>query len=1020
MASEVCATGRLAGVVDCWAAEAPDSTDLDTGGYALFLGALQLGHALGPRTTVRPLPIVLAARGTDRLLPDDVVDPARCVQRRSGPGHPAGAPRLPPHPRRRRRPSRRFRISCSPSSPRPRPNPTSRFGTANGSSAPIDRRRLPTPTTSHWLPEQPVVMVTGGLGYMGITLGESLFASADARLVLVGRSSFPDPEQWLERSEDPSFDEHEREILRRLAAMRSVRDDVLVLTADLRDEAQVRAAVDAACERFGAIDVVIHGAANVSPAAFGPVADTGRSVIANQISPKLHGLELLIEAHARARAGSLGAALVDLVGARRARSLRVHGRERGPRQHRDREAALPGSASAGTHGTTPPRPRWPGCPPRSGRRRARRRSSERSARPSDLASSSRSVTSTLVSNPGCAGPRSPSRPRADTVIPDRTSRRRSSNRHRRPRARLAEIWASQLGLDKVGVHDRFFDLGGHSLLAVQVASEIRDRFQIEMPVLQLFKAPTIRELAELIEQAELTGGVVDAADTRSGGGVTAESVAVDTGPIATGPTAGPGDLAKASYREFYDDVSRRLAATGMGEASFFLNYGYVSQGNGDEARFEVPEEVPNRNSIRLALELVGDTELEGKVALDVGCGRGGTASLLAEQFGAEAAGVDLSPEAIAFCRNAHRAPALRFEVGDAENLPFDDDSFDVVTNLESSHTYPDMRAFLGEVTRVLRPGGWFLHTDLLAGQRWMEVQAILAALGFTTVDNREITANVLASCDEVAENRTEAFGARDATIDNFLAIPGSPVYEQMASGAWEYRILRSRLRVMTAMTATRIDAWLLPVVRGAADAPEFVAVVGPDDTEKISRLGLPRDRDRAVSARVAARTEIGRRLGIPAADVPLVGDDRRWIADSDVTVSWSHSGDWIALAIAHDLPVGIDIEQVPDQPRPRRPRRDRRRVVGGVRRPRSGEQGDQLRLRPGVATPHHRPPPRRAAAIRRRGRGARRRVERRSAHAFTPRGMERLVRKPLSGQSPSVTVRVTPSPRPKAPCHVRN
>ncbi len=65
--------------------------------------------------------------------------------------------------------------------------------------------------------------------------------------------------------------------------------------------------------------------------------------------------------------------------------------------------------------------------------------------------------------------------------------------------------------------------------------------------------------------------------------------------------------------------------------------------------------------------------------------------------------------------------------------------------------------------------------------------------GLTVVDNREITANVLASCDEVANNRTKAFGEQSAVIDNFLAIPGSPVYEQMASGAWEYRILRSRL-----------------------------------------------------------------------------------------------------------------------------------------------------------------------------------------------------------------------------------
>jgi phosphopantetheinyl transferase len=115
------------------------------------------------------------------------------------------------------------------------------------------------------------------------------------------------------------------------------------------------------------------------------------------------------------------------------------------------------------------------------------------------------------------------------------------------------------------------------------------------------------------------------------------------------------------------------------------------------------------------------------------------------------------------------------------------------------------------------------------------------------------------------------------------------------------------------MTNVRIDAWVLPVVCGAAEEPAFVAVVGPEDTEKIVRLGRACDRDRAVSARVAARTAIGRRLGIAAADVPLVGDDRRWIADTDMTVSWSHSGDWIALAIAQDLPVGIDIEKVPNR-----------------------------------------------------------------------------------------------------------
>jgi SAM-dependent methyltransferase len=147
----------------------------------------------------------------------------------------------------------------------------------------------------------------------------------------------------------------------------------------------------------------------------------------------------------------------------------------------------------------------------------------------------------------------------------------------------------------------------------------------------------------------------------------------------------------------------------MGAASFFLNYGYVSLGEGeaDEARFEVPAEVFNRNSIRLAFELIGSTALNDRKVLDVGCGRGGTVALLAETFGAAATGVDLAPESIAFCRSTHEH-GTRFEVGDAEHLPFEGESFEVVTNIESSHTYPNLRRFYRGSARP-REGGIFLY-----------------------------------------------------------------------------------------------------------------------------------------------------------------------------------------------------------------------------------------------------------------------------------------------------------------------
>jgi hypothetical protein len=72
------------------------------------------------------------------------------------------------------------------------------------------------------------------------------------------------------------------------------------------------------------------------------------------------------------------------------------------------------------------------------------------------------------------------------------------------------------------------------------------------------------------------------------------------------------------------------------------------------------------------------------------------------------------------------------------------------------------------------------------------VRVPLAPLGLTITDDRHITPNVLASCDHVAATRAQAFGGSSAQMDNFLAVPGSAVYEQMRSGAWEYRIVRAR------------------------------------------------------------------------------------------------------------------------------------------------------------------------------------------------------------------------------------
>ncbi|MEB3357181.1 MAG: non-ribosomal peptide synthetase, partial [Synechococcales bacterium] len=60
---------------------------------------------------------------------------------------------------------------------------------------------------------------------------------------------------------------------------------------------------------------------------------------------------------------------------------------------------------------------------------------------------------------------------------------------------IATIWQTVLGLQQVGLHDNFFDLGGHSLLMVRVHSQIQQRLAVEIPLVELFRYPTVSSLA---------------------------------------------------------------------------------------------------------------------------------------------------------------------------------------------------------------------------------------------------------------------------------------------------------------------------------------------------------------------------------------------------------------------------------------------------------------------------------------------------------------------------------------------
>jgi len=247
-------------------------------------------------------------------------------------------------------------------------------------------------------------------------------------------------------------------------------------------------------------------------------------------------------------------------------------------------------------------------------------------------------------------------------------------------------------------------------------------------------------------------------------------------------------LLNLRFKYGYRFLSRLLARDDV----LFLNYGYE-----EDPPMALPlaaSDEPDRFPIQLYHRTATQVDLVGKKVLEVSCGHGGGASYLMRTLHpASYTGLDLNTVGIGFCRKRHNLPGLDFVQGNAESLPFPDQSFDAVINVEAAIKYLNVRRFFAEVERVLRAGGHFLYADIRYADEFASWEVELANIPMRLVSEQVINAEVMRGLEknrfsDQITRRLPDIGVLRAIATDYAGGPGSLIYRRLENGEASYRL----------------------------------------------------------------------------------------------------------------------------------------------------------------------------------------------------------------------------------------
>lgn len=364
-------------------------------------------------------------------------------------------------------------------------------------------------------------LVIGGTGGVGLALAEALVRAAPCRLAVVPAPGFPPREEWPRRRAELPADHPLGRDLRRLEELETAAEIFECIAGDLTTTAAAERLVSEARSRLGCLDGVIHAPGepadrliqlypDLSLPGLDGEAGGGAARLAEALAPDPPGF-LLLSSDSAPWVGGLGqvdrcatatfvGAVAEAASGRSSRVLAVHwgafrwqqetpaaasSLDRLERQRR-RDAEIFGitaeEAGEVLVALLSGAPAQVVVSPRDLREHIRRAEAVTSA--SVLEALDRSRAEEPAHGRGELS--------SEYVAPSHELE-----------AELVAIWEQMFGVAPVGVRDNFFELGGHSLLAIQVVTRMREATGLELPMTVLFDAPTVAELAVLVQAHRL-------------------------------------------------------------------------------------------------------------------------------------------------------------------------------------------------------------------------------------------------------------------------------------------------------------------------------------------------------------------------------------------------------------------------------------------------------------------------------------------------------------------------------------